>query len=671
MKKPLLVFMLLIANQLNAQQKDPYSMSYEELSKTTITGSTLTEESLTTVPSAVTVFTHKELKLLGLDSLDELMNLVPGFQSYRTATTALSYPFSSRGRRIGFPAAEVLILVNGQRMEEPRTSGSETVLPKFPLQHIERVEFIRGAGSAVYGSNAMMGVVNIITRSGVNEFTVGYGSFNRRKASLLASQKTGDLIVDFFGQLEIDNGDDYRVMDSFSINHITTDDPRKLTVMDLKINWRDTHINILHNQNSTEKFYMFGRLSNGFNKNISQLSSISLKQDFNWQKLDSCLWLSYSHSYLEVASQLTAPGALAPISSPSSNDVLFANVKFDNYNETRLQWHNDWNIDELNSLQFGIELRYIDAPETLAKNNFDLGDLANKNYPVAYYGTLFESSITQSRSKREIMGLYAQFQRPLFEATRLTMGLRYDDFSNIGAQLSPRLGLVHNVTSQHSLKLLYGEAFRAPAENELYLRNNPVVLGNPDLKPEVVQSWELIWVGQWPHTGVSLGYFENHFKNSIVQTDIGANLRQYSNIDQAPVKGFEFEISHELNEHWLLRATYTHFNEKPDLSFREADQLASLIANYHRGKWNASLLATYHNEREIPAVGGNNKRISLDENWLLHGKLSYNFTPDYRAYIQVKNLLNEQYLTPVESAVLNNGIANRGREIFIGISWRF
>ena len=107
------------------------------------------------------------------------MNLVPGFQSYRTSLSPISYQFSSRGRRIGNSGAEILILVDGMRLAEPRTSGGAIVTPKYPLMQVERVEFIRGPGSAVYGSNAMMGVINIVTRTGSNELALDVGSFNR------------------------------------------------------------------------------------------------------------------------------------------------------------------------------------------------------------------------------------------------------------------------------------------------------------------------------------------------------------------------------------------------------------------------------------------------------------------------------------------------------------
>jgi len=646
-----------------------FSMSLVELMQVKVTGSTLTPENLKTVPSAVTVFTHEEIRRMGLDSLDELMNLVPGFQSYRSSSTSIHSQISSRGRRIGSAAAEILVLVDGQRIDSPRGSGSALIVPKFPLVQIERVEFIRGPGAAVYGSNAMLGVVNIVTRSNDNEVSVSYGSFNRRQAYVLASQKTGEVKLDMFAHIEADDGDDYRVQDTFSSSRIDTDDPRRIADLNVKLNWQNTYINLQHYQYKVENFYELTRLSNNFNERDGQLSSISLKQDFDWRSINSWVWFSYSRTTLNISTQITPPGALAAISSPSSTDALFVEVEFDDYNEIRLQWHNDWAINVQSSLQFGFELRQIDAPEAIVNNNFDLGDLANGSVPIRYYGTLLPTTPVQAKSSRDIVGVYSQYQRQYFETTNLILGLRYDDFSGIGSELSPRLGLVQELNDHHSLKLLYGQAFRAPAESELNLLNNPVLLGNPDLKPETVQSWDLIWVGQWPQTSISLGYFENHFKNSIVQASTGSGL-QYENVDQDPIKGVEFELAHELNEHWLLRATYTYFGAKPDLSFREADKLASLMINYQQVNWNANLIATYRGKSKSP-IGGNSSRLTLDDYWQLFGKLSYNISSDWQSYVQVKNLLDEDYLTPATSTNLSEGVPNRGREILAGIIWKY
>ena len=146
---------------------------------------------------------------------------------------------------------------------------------------------------------------------------------------------------------------------------------------------------------------------------------------------------------------------------------------------------------------------------------------------------------------------------------------------------------------------------------------------------------------------------------------------QYENVDQEDVHGFEIEFSHEFNNHWLLRASYTYMHEIANLSFRETDQLASLMINYQQARLNANLIATYHDKREMPTGGSDSNRITLDDYWQLFGKLSYNFSPGWQAYVQAKNLLDEDYLTPASNALLTEGVPNRGREILAGAIWKF
>jgi outer membrane receptor protein involved in Fe transport len=662
---------ILAANAQDTTSSDSsyFDLSLEELLQVKVTGSTLTSENIRTVPSAVTVFTHKEIQRMGVNTLDELMNFVPGFQSYRTATTPVNYPFSARGRRIGFPAAEILILINGQRLAGPRTSGSEMLVPKFPLMHVARVEFIRGPGSVLYGSNAMLGVINIVTISDVNEVQIGYGSFDNKQIHLLISKQLGEVKLDLFAHHESDHGDDYRVPDSFTLNQIDTDDPRKMSNLDLKLQWRNTYINIQHNQIRADNFYAVDRVSNGVNQQKSELSSFSIKQHFRWASVDSWLWFSYSTSTFEVSDQLSAPGAFALISIPSSNEPLLFGANYKDYNEMRGQWHFDWKINDRSSLQYGIEVRHIDAPETRAISNFDLGDLANGTIPIRSYDSPIENAPLQSKSNRNIVGLFGQYQRQLFKTTYLTLGLRYDNFSHIGSNLSSRFGVVQEIGDHHSLKMLFGEAFRAPAENELNLVNNPVLLGNPDLKPEEVQTWDLIWMGQWKHTAFSLGYFENHFKDAIVQALLSDGSVQYDNKDQSTIKGVEFELSHEFNEFWLLRGTYTYIFEKPDFTFREADMFASLIVNRQQGNWNANLAVTYFNQRKL--LVASNTRDALDAYLLLSCKLIYQISPDWYVFLQIKNLLDEEYYTPPENSLIRNGVPNRGREFLIQVSYSF
>jgi len=647
-----------------------FKLSLEDLLKVKVTGATLTPKELKTVPSAVTVFTYKEINAMGLDTLDELMNLVPGFQSSRNSRSSMNFPFSSRGRSINRAGAEILILEDGMRLSDPRSSGSALIYPKYPLLQVERIEFIRGPGSAIYGSNAMMGVINIITRSDVTQGHISYGSLDNVKTHILASGHLGSVRFDLLAYREADNGQEYRVADTFSNNSIVTSDPREFSGIKVKLKWHSSQLNLHYNQYKGEDFYEFDGISNGHNQRSGGLTAISWQQSFNWSGIDSHLWLGYSESLYSTAVQLTAPNALTSNSEPSSGAPLLIEVNFEGTSETRLVWHNNWPIQVNSSLQFGVAYRHIDVPQTLAKNNFDLGDLANEIAPIRYYGSMLATTPVQEESNRDVIGLYIQYQHQLLSNTHLTLGLRHDDFSNIGSQLSPRLGLVQELNDHHSLKILYGEAYRVPAESDLNLLNNPAVLGNPELDPEIVQSSEFIWVGQWRNTGLSAGYFESRFKGAIVQV-INGDTRKFENAKQGPSKGIELEISHQLNEAWLFRCSYTSIFEVPQYSINEADHLASILMNYSSLDWNANLYAIYHGSQDNAANDSSGNRFSLDDYWVLVGKLQFSFGTDWKAHVQVKNILNTSYLSPSVSTNLEEGVPNRGREIMAGVVWSF
>lgn len=666
---------ILICEPLLAAISDDkiFSMTLEELRQVPITGSTLTEESLLSVPSAVTVYSHQEIQRLGLDYLDELVNLVPGFQSYRSAQSPLQNPISSRGRLISLEASELLVMIDGQRVDGPRSNGITVPLPKISLDYIERVEFIRGPGSAIYGSNAMMGIINIISRQNVNSLQLAAGSFNRKKLNLLFSHESGGVQFDGFIQSQQDDGEDYLLDDTFSSNQVKTDDPRKVDDAILKVNYQNTYLNIQQHQFESENFYELDGISNGFNERNGSISSIALKRDFIWNEVNSWLQVDYRETDIKLAGQLTPVGGLASISDPSSNDALFVIANFERYTETHVQWHNSFSLSAwpASNIQFGFEYRYVYAPGTVAENNFSLGDLATGNFPIDYYDDLLATTVIQEKSSRNISGQYFQLQHEFTKDTQLTFGLRHDDFNDLGSQLTPRLGLVHSVNDQHQIKLLYGEAYRVPSESELFLKNNPVLLGNPDLKAESVQTVDLIWMGHWFNRAVTLGYFENHFTDAIIETPSELGIPRFENVNQEPSKGIELEYSEQFNDVILIKATYTHITDKPDINFREAAQLGSFTVNFQHQAYNANLVATWHDERELAATDTQSKRIKLASNWLWFAKFSIQHSQQLQSFFQVKNPTDKEYSSPSLGAALTDGVASRGREILMGINWNF
>ncbi len=648
-----------------------FNLSLEELMQVKVTGSTLTEKKLDNVPSSISVYTQNEINFIGVDTLDELMNLVPGFQSHRSGGSGSYYPYSVRARRIGGSSSEVLVLVDGQRIDEPRTSGSALIIPKYPLANIERVEFIRGPSSTIYGSNAMLGVINIITRSGVNAINIALGSYNHKQASLQFSQQWHGIGLELFANTVQDDGQPYTVVDTYSPKIITTHDPISQDDVNLKLNWHNTTFNMQHSQFDDRDFYQSGTLSNGFNRRDVEFTSVSIKHNFNWLSVDSYLWLSKHRAKTNIYIQLSPVGAFSAVSTPPGSEPLKIGGEQSFTKESKVQWHNNFFFENASSLQFGVEHRIIDIPDLIAGNNFDFRDILNGTFPIRYYGELKPTTVFQSKSQRKIYGLYGQYQASIFDNTELTLGFRYDNFSDIDSNISSRVGIVHSITNEQSIKLLYAEAFRAPSESELNLQNNPLFLGNPNLKAETVKSWELIWQGHWQKLYLSLGYFENHFSNAINRGSSDNNVLQYLNLDQQPVKGLETELTYHPNNNWQIKASFSHFSEKPSLSFREAEQLASIIVNYQQNNWNINLAAYWRDAAEMATGGNELNNIKLDANWQVFSKVIYQYSEQWHVFLQAKNLLNSEYFTPPESTALSQGISNRGREMSFGLTYSF
>ena len=155
---------------------------------------------------------------------------------------------------------------------------------------------------------------------------------------------------------------------------------------------------------------------------------------------------------------------------------------------------------------------------------------------------------------RQIFATYLQDEWQLLEQLNLTVGLRYDHYSDFGDTVNPRVGLVWSFLENADLKLLYGQAFRAPNFQELYNINNPVVVGNPNLKPERIETYEagLAWrLNRF--FAANLNYFF-----STINDQIGWNTATTpavnANIGKSETQGIEMGISgaYETDLYWKL-----------------------------------------------------------------------------------------------------------------------
>jgi outer membrane receptor protein involved in Fe transport len=652
--------------QAFAADDDYLSMGLEQLMQVPVTGSTLRDESLKTVPAAVTVFTREQLDRFGMDYLYELINLVPGYQMNRGADSGVNYTMSSRGRRNGAQAREIMVVVDGRNFANPRSGSIDSALPLIPLEQIERVEVIRGPGSALYGSSAFNGVINIITRHDINAVRVVIGSDERRSASVSLSQPLGEWKTNLFLRGYEDAGQLFHIPDSFTKEPLTTRDPRRTLNVDLAIGNDATQIRAAYHRTYSSDFYNFENTQNGFNSTVQLFKQISIDQRLDWfDNVKTQLQVGYLATGQELHVAILGAATASQISQPAGHGDFLSKGSLGG-NSVNVRLTNDWTIDDGSSALFGVEWRREQETSARAYHNYDLGQLANRQFPINYYGDFTHYTAIGTQDSLKMGGVYGQYLRDLSDKTRLTLGVRHDNYESIGSHTSPRLGVVHQLSDTQTLKLLYGEAYRAPSLGETGVINNPLVTGNPNLSYEVVKTWDLIWMLNLNSARMSVGGFRNDYKDPMVADLVGTTRTTINSSDEFS-DGLEIAARFQLTQAWSLRATYTDFFTLPKTAFREAEQLTSFELNFDQGAWNWNLL-TYH-QSERYALGANNSLHELDGFWVMNSKLRYQFNEGYNLSLQFKNLDDRNFSTPAQGVNLPQGIPNRGREISLMLDW--
>jgi outer membrane receptor protein involved in Fe transport len=651
-----------------AEDSDGYfELNLEQLLQVQITGSTLRDESLITAPSAVTVFNRAQLDNLGLDYLYELLSLVPGYQFDRNGDSPAGYTFSARGRRNSSEAREVLLLVDGRIFVDSRTGSADGSLPLFPLSQVERVEVMRGPGSALYGSGAMTGVINIVTRKQRNQVGVAAGSQGRRDLTLLLSSMHSDWEANVFAKIYRDQGQNYRVSNGSSSDLQATDDPVEALDFDGELASQNTKIRLAYHRVSTENFYVAEAVDNSINFYVQSFRHFNIFHSWTpSQKLRSDWSLNYSDVQQNFGFVALPSGGLIDASQPASEDALIIKALLSG-KTYQLTSANDWNLTATSSLQFGFDWHENFETQASAHNNFDLEQLATGNFPVRYYGNFNQSTTVGMLAKQRALGVYGQYLSQVSDSTRINLGLRYDDYQNIGAHLSPRLGVVHQLSGAQTIKLLYGEAYRAPSLSELGLINNPVLIGNQNLKHEIVKTLDAIWMLNIFQTSFSLDGFYSRY-SSPISTGFLGSTRTYVNGKDESSKGVELEVSKQIDRNWLLAATYSHFFELPDSALREADQLASAVLNYANGSWDVNVSTSYQGARS--AIGATGEDVIDGDHWRVNTKIGFKVNAAVELSFQVKNLLDASLRTPAQGIDMFNGIENRGREWKLSIDFK-
>ncbi len=607
------------------ESKDIYELGFEDLTKIIVTSPSKREETIAEAPSVVTVVTAKEIELFGALDLQEVLERILGVQSHNDRGNGRTFLGIRSDSPKPYDNQHVLMLLNGTAFN--RDSYNEGIwtqagLVGIPVQMVERIEVIRGPGSVLHGSKAFQGVINIVTKKAIKDevsATYGYGSWNTDIGEAYLTINEGELQIDF--GLTYVHTDGWDLKTNGTTSTLSADVHEKNYGILTTLNYRNFNAQVWYA--TTDQFTT--RPSSPPNQ-TNPAEGLTKNEHY-------FVDLGYKHSFTEEWTLKTK----ASIGGHRTDHVVFPEVLEVDY--------------ETDDSQFEINLEGA----TSEKGNLLIGGVVNYISGKIPGGTF----LNKPRWNDTWYSFYSQFDYQLNDSLKIVAGGQYNN-TDIADIFVPRLGLIVNFTPEWGMKLLYGEAFRAPSIAEKEINVRPVLIGNSSLDFELIKTYDLQFFYNTDKLQSSLTFFQNDQEDLIIR-DRSGPITQFQNRDELTIRGIEFESKYAFSQGWFFSGGITYqenhdgnglddFTLNPDLeaklgiyynstkfSFGIFDSFTSAYKDIEiREPGNANVNPNSNDYHDISA----NLRIKLHEilNWSSEQKLELDF--------HVTNLLDDDIFRP-------------------------
>ena len=658
-----------------------------------VTIATRHETQIRKAPSIVTVITDEEIKNLGYRTFAEILRTVPGFEILKKADFGEVVP-AVRGLA---GADKVRVMLNGHLVNNPLGGGAFSNFDDFPVESIKRIEIIRGPGSAMYGENAFTAVINIITKDAKDidgvKISSGYGSFDTYEENIVFGKTYGNVNLSgmvhyrqsggFDGIVESDS--QTRIDNSFGFPAASqapgrVEDWRQEYNLNLKADYKGVYFEglysnknrgpfigpqyALNDESDVETNYVFGEV--GYKKTFEE--RLTFKPSVYYDQFDN-------NTYIESFSE----GVTLPLDT--NGDGVYD--KFNTYPDgligngrvtqkivgTEIPF--DYELFDGNVITLGLEYRLISQTNVRFSSNFHPATYA----PLDSLQDFSDTYPFLKEATRRIWSIYLQDTWDITDTINLTLGARHDQYNDFGGATSPRSGLTWAFMEDASLKLLYGEAFRAPSFLEMFTTNQPAIQGNENLAPERIRTYELGLSYKFnKHVSSSVNYFFNDVKDLIVLRTLESaqNTSRYENFGDAHIQGVEMETKVDITKGNYVFMNYTFQSPEDDngddLPF-VAKHKGNFGVNVHYWKYVNTNLSTFVSGRRFREE--DDTRDDLPAYALLNlSVIGKEFFKTMEVYGTVYNLLDKDNSDPGPTSIPED-LPRPGRTFFIGLSYQF
>ncbi|MEW6215300.1 MAG: TonB-dependent receptor, partial [Nitrospirota bacterium] len=450
------------------------------------------EESVEDVAQDVTVITKKEIESGSYRNISEVVRNVVGLNLFEYGNRGSSSSVSLRGST----SEQVLILIDGKRLNKPGDGLVDLNAISISLENIERIEILRGTSSALYGADAVGGVVNIITRipdESATKFGTSYGRFVTRNLSFNTSRKIGN--TGFYLSLSKETSGGFRTNSDYDIDAINT----KITYDFSKDIRADFNIDYNH-------------------KDAGSPGSITWLTPFATQT-DENLLTGATFKIKDTSLKLYSHNSRIRYINPGSED----NTHKNHVNGIDLQ--HSISIGSSNLLTGGFELLEEDID---SRDNINTANSIGKH----------------SRTRK---GIFLQNETSITEKIILTLGARYDGIDSKN-RISPKASFLIKLPHNTNISLSAGKGFRIPTMNALYWPDTGWAVGNPNLKPEQSTEHEASIQKFFGNTGnIKLVVFEKKSKDLIQWQEVSPWRWSPVNVARTRIRGLETEGKIHIN----------------------------------------------------------------------------------------------------------------------------
>lgn len=536
----------------------------------------------------------------------------------------------------------VLVLVDGKRVNfdmgaaSGRSSYDLKMLPDVSL--IERVEVIKGHGGALYGSDAVGGVVNIITKKmdhSYGKVSMGFGSQQARDAKAMYTVKEGKTGVMVAASKYKQGYYKYKDVADKTTKRWNKDSDYENEKVSLKIAQELTDTSNLefeYNYTKADGNVPYGYATTQSDK---KTNNFGLKYDWLLKDKDAGYVQLYYNKYKFLSS-----------STLEEKDKGF-------------EVQQAITASENNKLVVGASYRNAEASND------------GRNYAAKY------------NEKINNKAIFVSDQWEFTPSWTLDTGVRYDKHSTAGSKTTWSAGLNKKFDENSHAYFNWGQVFKAPTLDDLYY-NASGMYGNPNLKAEKGDTWTIGYGTKIADkTSLNVNYFQSKLEDAIKWVDIGNYESEVRNIAHQKKNGIEISVNHELNDNWDLEASYTHVRVRNDNNdgngyVRDTSYLPNMYrfgVRYHDDLWNADLFLRGGSGADTGVFKnsyGYDAQNYLDSSFItLDASVSYKATKDLSFYAKGYNLFNKAYAESAGVSSATYKYPAQGRRFIIGAEYTF